>query len=99
MREDAVFLTPGRPPMQGRTAFAKASEGMQDRVQFESTYDIEELRVAAPLAYTHTYLSVTVIPTDGSARTRRTGRTLSIFEKQPDGSWVLIRDANMLTPE
>jgi ketosteroid isomerase-like protein len=29
--------------------------------------------------------------------TRRSGRTLSILEKQPDGLWLLIRDANMLT--
>lgn len=99
MSEDVVFLTPGRPPMEGRATFAKASEGMQGRVRFESTYDIEEVRVAGPLAYTRTYLHVTTIPSDGSAPARRSGRTLSILEKQPDGSWVLIRDANMLTPE
>jgi ketosteroid isomerase-like protein len=30
---------------------------------------------------------------------RLTGYTLTVFRKQPDGRWVLIRDANLLMPE
>jgi uncharacterized protein (TIGR02246 family) len=97
MSEDVVFLVAGHEPMRGRDAFAKASAGMQGRVRFESTYDIEELRVAAPLAYARTFLRVAAFPSDGSAPIRRSGWTLSIFEKRGDESWVLIRDANLLT--
>jgi uncharacterized protein (TIGR02246 family) len=97
MSEDVVFLTPGHPPIEGRVAFARLSEGMADRVRFESTYDIEEVRVVGSLAYTRTYLNVTSTPRDGAAPTHRSGRTLTIFEKPADGSWVVIRDANMLT--
>jgi ketosteroid isomerase-like protein len=44
-----------------------------------------------------TFLNVTTIPRDGTAPTRRGGRTLSILDQQSDGWWLLIRDANMLT--
>ena len=30
---------------------------------------------------------------------RRSGPVLSVFRKEPDGSWVLARDANMLSVE
>jgi ketosteroid isomerase-like protein len=72
-------------------------EGMQDRVRFESTYEIAEIRVAGAPAYARTHLTVTATPRDGSAPTRRRGWTLTIFEKQQGGSWVVIRDANLLT--
>jgi len=97
MSEDVVFLTPGHPPIQGRETFAQLSAGMANRVRFESTYQIEELHVAGTLAFTRTFLTVTSVPTDGSAPTHRSGRTLSIFQKESDGAWVLIRDANMLS--
>ena len=97
MSDDVVFLTPGHEPMIGRGTFARLSEGMQDQVRFESTFEIEEVRVVGSLAYTRTFLKVTTIPRTGAAPTRRSGRTLSILEKQPDGSWLLIRDANLLT--
>ena len=30
---------------------------------------------------------------------RRSGYTLTLLRKEPDGRWVLFRDANLLTPE
>ena len=99
MSEDVVFLTAGQPPLQGRETFAQMSAGMSGRVRIASTYEIEELRVAGALAFTRTFSSVTSTPIDGSTPTHRSGRTLSIYEKQSDGAWVLIRDANLLTVE
>ena len=97
MSDAVVFLTAGHEPMIGRGTFEKLSEGTQDQVRFESTYEIEEVRVVGSLAFTRTFLNVTTIPSSGTAPTRRSGRTLSILEKQPDGSWLMIRDANLLT--
>jgi ketosteroid isomerase-like protein len=39
-----------------------------------------------------------MVPLDGSAPSEMRGPVLSIFRKRPDGTWVLFRDANMLTP-
>jgi uncharacterized protein (TIGR02246 family) len=99
MSEDAIFLTPGRPPIRGRQEFAALQRSIDGKVRFESTVDIQEVVVHDRWAHAWSDLSVTMFPADGGAPARRVGPTLSIFRKEPDGSWVLVRDANMLAPE
>jgi ketosteroid isomerase-like protein len=41
-------------------------------------------------------ITMTMTPPDG-APVRRAGYTLTILRKQPDGRWLLARDANLLT--
>jgi ketosteroid isomerase-like protein len=41
---------------------------------------------------------MTMTPPKGNI-VRRSGNTLSILRKEPDGKWVMIRDANMLAAE
>jgi ketosteroid isomerase-like protein len=47
-------------------------------------------------AYLRNYIDLTVRPADGPPA-RRVGYTLTIFRRQPDGRWLLSRDANLLT--
>jgi ketosteroid isomerase-like protein len=42
------------------------------------------------------HLTMTVLTEDGEPALRRSGYTLSILCKEPDGRWVLARDANLL---
>jgi uncharacterized protein (TIGR02246 family) len=98
MAEDVVFLVPGQLPMRGRDAFAAASRAMAGEVHFEGRSDIQEIRVAGDYAFCWSHLSVAVTPLQGGAPMQRTGHVLSVFRKEPDGRWVLFRDANMLTP-
>jgi uncharacterized protein (TIGR02246 family) len=99
MSEDVVFLTPGNPPMKGREAFAAAFQANVPQVGLESTGEMEEIEVVGEVAYCRAHLVVTKTPLEGGPSTRLTGYTLTIFRKQPDGRWVLVRDANLLTPE
>jgi uncharacterized protein (TIGR02246 family) len=94
MADDAVFMVPGQAPF-GREAFAKASEGMKG-VTMEGTSEIHELRVMGDWAYARAEIAMTVTP-PGGAPIKRGGWTLTIFRKEPDGCWVLARDANLLT--
>ena len=50
------------------------------------------------LAYCWTDLNVRVVPLSGGNATVRSGSALSILRKQANSSWVLARDANLLTP-
>jgi len=93
MTADVVFMVPGREPF-GKEAFAAASEAMRG-VRIEGSSDIRELNVLGDWAYLRNYLEVTVTPTGGRA-VKRTGYTLTILQKQPDGRWLLARDANLL---
>jgi uncharacterized protein (TIGR02246 family) len=95
MADDVVFLGAGRPPMRGRNDFASASKAMQGRV--EGTADIQEVRVFGEWAYCWNQLTVTVHPAGGPPM-HRSGPALSILQKQPDGRWVIFRDANMVGP-
>jgi uncharacterized protein (TIGR02246 family) len=97
MSEDVVFLTPGKPPMQGRAVFEKNLQELLKTHRIESSGKIEEVRVFGDLAYTWTSLTVRVTPLSGGEPTERSGSALSIFRKQADGiSWLLARDANLL---
>jgi uncharacterized protein (TIGR02246 family) len=94
MADDAVFLTPGQPPMRGKSAFAAAFSGLQ-QFRIESDSGIQEIKVLGEWAYIWTQLSVVITPINGGAPVKRAGSTLSILQKQ-NGTWVIARDANML---
>ena len=94
MSDDAVFMVPGREPF-GKEAFQHTSDQMRG-VRIDGTSDIRELRVLGDWAYMRTRATVTMTLPDGAAVTR-SGYTLTLLRKEPDGQWRLARDANMLT--
>ena len=93
MADDVIFLVPGREPF-GKEVFAAASEHMKD-MRMEATSDIRELRVLGDWAYIRNYITASVTPPGGKP-VKRAGYTLTIFCKQPNGKWVLSRDANLM---
>ncbi len=99
MAEDAIFLTPGQPPMRGRDAFIAAFQAGLEHVRIEAKSEIQEIQIVGDIAWLSNHLTVTVNPKRGGSPVRRSGFTLTIFQKQPDGRWVLVRDANLLTTE
>jgi uncharacterized protein (TIGR02246 family) len=92
--EDAVFMVPGETPF-GKTAFMAGSEGFKP-AHFEATGNIEELQILGDWAFIRNHLDVTMTPRGNSQSVRRTGYTLTILRKEPDGKWVLARDANLM---
>jgi uncharacterized protein (TIGR02246 family) len=94
MADDVIFMVPGREPF-GKEEFAAASQGMEG-MRIEGSSDIVELEVLGDWAYLRNRLTVTVITGRGEALLKRTGYTLSILRKEPDGRWLLVRDANLM---
>ena len=99
MAEDVVFLGAGRPPMRGKEAFAAASRAMEGKVTVDGKADVQEVLVFGDGAYSWTELTVVMHPVDGSAPTERRGPALSVLRRNPDGRWVIFRDANMVAPK
>lgn len=94
MAEDVVFLVPGQEPF-GKDVFQAASQGMKD-VAIDGQSEVLEIKVLGDWAFIRSRLAITMtVP--GAAPVRRAGHTLSILHKQPDGRWLLARDANLLT--
>jgi uncharacterized protein (TIGR02246 family) len=94
MADDAVFLMPGQEPMVGKKAFAASQDALKG-FALEAHNEVQEVKVLGDWAYCRTRLEVTVTPPGGAAPVKRAGHTLSILQKQK-GSWLLVRDANML---
>ena len=94
MTEDALFLTPGQPPMS-KSAFEAASRTQAAaNLHITALSDVREVRVEGVLAYLWSHLAVTVSP-PGAEPIRREGHTLTVFRKV-GGKWLLHRDANLL---
>ena len=91
--DDAVFLTPGAPPMR-KADFASAQAGLK-QVQIGITSEIQEIRIMGEWAYCWNHLKVVVTPRGGAAVTR-SGNSLAILQKR-SGAWLLVRDANLVT--
>ena len=98
MAEDVVFLVAGRPPMRGRSSFERGLRGLLAKHRIESTGEVQEVDVSGGLAYCWTELTVRIVPLSGGNPATRAGSALSILRKQGSGSWVVVRDANMLPP-
>ena len=96
MTDDVVFMVPGKEPF-GKAEFAATSEGMKN-VRIEGTSEIKELKLLGNWAYLRNHLKITVTPPNGQPM-RRSGYTLTIVRKEPDGRWRLARDANLLTAD
>jgi len=93
--DDMVFMVPGRS--FGKAEFRAASEGMKG-MDFDAVSEVLEVQVIGNHAWCRTRLQVTMTPPNGNT-VRRSGNTLSILRKEPAGTWVMIRDANMLAME
>jgi uncharacterized protein (TIGR02246 family) len=96
MSDDVVFMVPGREPF-GKEAFAAADMDMTE-ISIEGTSEIVELEVLSDRAWMRNRLRMTVTPSGGKPMVR-SGYTLTILRKNPDGRWVIARDANLLAPE
>jgi uncharacterized protein (TIGR02246 family) len=93
MADDVIFMVPGREPF-GKDAFRAALETMKN-AGMTGKSDIREINLAGDWAYIRNYIEITITPPAGNVM-RRSGYTLSILRKQPNGKWVLWRDANLI---
>ena len=94
MSDDVVFMTAGREPF-GKQEFAAQSQGMKD-IRIEGVARPIEIKVLGDWAYLRNHLEMTMTPKGGQPM-KRAGYTLTILRRQPDGRWVIARDANLLT--
>ena len=94
MTDDVVFMVSGQEPF-GRKAFVAAADRMRG-MRLEGSAEVRELLVHGDLAFSRTYLQVTMKPASAERAVRRQGYAMTIFRKGPDGLWRLARDANLM---
>jgi len=97
MAADAVFLNPGRSPI-GRDGFSASFLSAHQQFRIRCISELEEVVVVGDVAYTVARDSLSVIPRAGREEARLAGHRLTVYRKQPDGRWLLARDAHTLSP-
>jgi uncharacterized protein (TIGR02246 family) len=94
MDDDILFLTTGAEPF-GRDVFIQHFENNVKKMNLSVRADVHEVEVRNDLAFARTWLEVCITPKSGEPITR-TGYTLSIYRRRPNGPWRLWRDANLV---
>jgi uncharacterized protein (TIGR02246 family) len=97
MADDAVFLNPGQTPF-GRDGFSANFSAGHQRVRIRCSSELEEVVVIGEVAYTRSQDALSVIPRAGGKERQLAGHRITVYRKQPDGSWLLARDAHTLSP-
>ena len=97
MANDALFLNPGRAPFD-RDEFPAGFSTAHQRSWVRCTSALEEVVVVGDVAYTLSRDSLSVTPRAGGETTQLAGHRITIYRQQPDGRWLLARDAHTLSP-
>jgi len=97
MADDVVFLNPGDEGL-GRDGFSTKFSAAHQQLRICCVSELEEVVVVGEVAYTRSRDSLTVSSRAGGDESRLAGDRMTIYRKQPDGRWLLARDANVLSP-
>jgi len=97
MADDVVFLNPGQAPF-GRVGFSANFSAAHQRVGIRCSSELEEVVVVGEVAYTRSRDALSVNPRAGGEATQLAGHRITVYRKQPDGRWLLARDAHTLSP-
>ncbi len=96
MADDVVFLNPGQAPF-GRDGFPVGFSAAHQQSRIRCISELQEIVIAGEVAYTMCRDSLSVTSRAGGKATELAGHRITIYRKQPDGRWLLARDANTLS--
>ena len=97
MADDVVFLNPGQSPF-ARDGFSANFSAAHQQVRIRCISELEEVVVVGEVAYTRSRDALSVVPRAGGEETQLAGHRITVYRKQPDGCWLLARDAHTLSP-
>ncbi|QEH35370.1 SnoaL-like domain protein [Aquisphaera giovannonii] len=97
MADDAAFLIPGEECI-GRDGLSAKFSAAHRQLRIRCLSELMEVVVVGEVAYTRSRDSLAVSPRAGGDEDRLAGDRMTIYRKQPDGRWLLARDANVLSP-
>jgi uncharacterized protein (TIGR02246 family) len=97
MADDFVFVNPGHAPF-GRDGFSANFSAAHQQVRIRCSSELEEVVVVGDVAYTRSRDELSVSPRVGGEAAQLSGYRITVYRKQPDGRWLLARDAHTLSP-
>jgi len=91
LTEDAMFLNPDRPPIEGKAALREWIEQRFSVVNAQTTISPVEIVVDHDLAFTRTHITGYEVSLETGDTVAVDWKELAIVERQPDGSWLVSR--------
>ncbi len=95
--EDGVALSNGQAPAVGRTAIAKSAHWLPGAYQLTWTPTDAKMGPSGDMGYTWGHFEGHSKDANGKPVTT-SGRYITIWRKQPDGSWKVVLDAGANEP-
>jgi len=91
--ENGMQMPPGAPAVVGKPAIEKGIRGSHQALDWEEfTINLEEVQVAGDWGFARGTYSASITPKAGGETAFLDGKYLTIFKRQPDGSWKIFRD-------
>ena len=92
--DDVVVMMPGMAAMRGRTAVQEGFKGMMNSMSIKAAkFNTEDVMVAGDMAVETGTYTMTMQPAKGKAMDDK-GKYMTVWKKQADGSWKIVRDIN-----
>lgn len=89
--DDATVMFPNEPPFKGKDAIKAVLTPMMQDPNFSLSFTTDKVEVSGILAYTQGAVSLRTTGRDGKPL-NDTGKYLTVWKRQPDGSWKAIED-------
>ena len=89
--EDAVQMPPNEPANVGTGAILRWAQGLLSHFGVQFSLSVEEVRAAGDWAFERGAYTILLSPKGGGAL-QDVGKYITIYQRQPDGSWKTARD-------
>jgi uncharacterized protein (TIGR02246 family) len=96
MADDVVFLNPGQAPFD-RDGFSANFSTAHQQIRIRCLSELEEVVIVGEVAYTRSRDALHVTSRAGGEATQLAGYRMTVYREQPDGRWLLARDAHTLS--
>ncbi len=88
--DDGVHMVPNQPAVIGKSAIRTLWEERFEQNDYQTTTQVEGVKVAGDLAVSRMTMSGKVTPKDESEANAIDLKGITIYEKQTDGSWKRV---------
>ena len=92
LTEDAVMMPPDQPEVRGREALRSWAQGMMDRFTVSGRYTGADVVVAGDWAFERYTGMMTLTPRAGGTPIVNRVKGIHVYQRQPDGTWLIARD-------
>jgi len=91
LADSVMWMVPNQPALVGKDAVRDRVHGRFAVSSLNLRTTIHEIRVAGDWAYVRVSYRMSITPKNGGAATEEIGKGINMFEKAPNGSWLVTR--------